>query len=436
MGYPALAQRVAVKQDRAKRIGYELFVEDRTMNFRKSKAGTSATHTLELYQDIIRLHVRMTSVAQDAKVQVLSWDPQQKQAIVGQSTHGTPTVSIGQSVYSGSLAKDFSASTMVVANRPTTNGSVADALAKAVKDDILANAVQVTGEVHGNPDLQPGRMVKLDKLGSRLNGDYYVTSATHRYSNKQIYTTAFTVSGRRSDTLGELVSSASSSNGHGGADAPAIGIVTDNKDPDGMARVKVKFPWLGDNVESDWARLVAPGNGPTRGVYFIPEVDDEVLVAFEHGDVHRPFILGGLWNGKDKPPKANSEIVTQTVNQRIIQSRTGHQIIFDDTDQKQMVIIKSQAGHTVTLDDSGGGKISIVDKSTKNSITIDTGANKISIHAMQDIELTSDTGNIKISAAAGNVNISGLQSSVSGQTHLTLDGGPMTEVKGGMLKLN
>ncbi len=84
-----------------------------------------------------------------------------------------------------------------------------------------------------------------------------------------------------------------------------VGVVTNNKDDEGLCRVKVKFPWLVDDDESYWARLVSPMAGKERGIVFLPEVEDEVLVVFEHGDVNRPYILGALWNGEDKPPETS-----------------------------------------------------------------------------------------------------------------------------------
>ena len=132
-----------------------------------------------------------------------------------------------------------------------------------------------------------------------------------------------------------------------GADARfygvAMAIVTNNKDPDGLARVKVRLPWISDDVESDWARVVSPMAGAGRGLYILPEVDDEVLVAFEHGNPSTPYVLGGLWNGKDKPPEANSD------------------------GKNDIRVLKSRSGHVIRLDDTAGAeRIEIVDKSAKN----------------------------------------------------------------------
>lgn len=84
-----------------------------------------------------------------------------------------------------------------------------------------------------------------------------------------------------------------------------IGIVTNNRDPDGLHRVKLRFPWLGAEDESNWARVATPMAGPGRGFYALPEVDDEVLVAFDHGNVDHPYVVGSLWNGQDAPPEDN-----------------------------------------------------------------------------------------------------------------------------------
>lgn len=154
-----------------------------------------------------------------------------------------------------------------------------------------------------------------------------------------------------------------------------IGIVTNNQDSGGMARVRVKFPWLSDDNESWWARIAVPMAGNGRGTYFLPEVDDEVLIAFEHGDVHSPYVIGALWNGKDAPPTTNSDGQN---NIRVIHSRSGHLIRLDDTNGNEKIEV---------IDKTGGNKITI--QSADNSMNL-TCTGKMTIHADQGIEMTSD----------------------------------------------
>ncbi len=154
-----------------------------------------------------------------------------------------------------------------------------------------------------------------------------------------------------------------------------IGIVTNNQDPDKLGRVKVKFPRISGDTESPWARVVSLMAGKERGAFFLPEVDDEVLVVFEHGDIGMPFVIGGLWNGVDVPPETNSDGKN---NVRMIKSRSGHVIRLTDEDGKE--------------------KIEIIDKSKKNSIVFDTAKNTITMTEDKDITLSAPQGTIKLDA--------------------------------------
>jgi uncharacterized protein involved in type VI secretion and phage assembly len=152
-----------------------------------------------------------------------------------------------------------------------------------------------------------------------------------------------------------------------------IAIVTDNKDPQKLGRVKVKFPVLSERDTSWWCPIVMLGAGKNRGWFFIPEVDDEVLCLFEHGDLDRPVVIGALWNGKDKPADKNPGGNPR----RVIKSRQGSKITFDD-DQMKIII------------EDGGGK---------GKITFDSNANKILIEALEgDVCFQSPKGDTKIVA--------------------------------------
>ncbi len=191
-----------------------------------------------------------------------------------------------------------------------------------------------------------------------------------------------------------------------------VGIVTNNQDPDGMGRVKVRFPWLSDQDESHWARVAAPMAGKERGLYFLPEVDDEVLVAFEHGMAEFPYVLGALWNGKDKPPESNSDGKN---NMRTLKSRSGHIIRLDDTD--------------------GAEKIEILDKSGKNSLVVNTKENSITIMADADITIKSSKGKLILSGKG--VEITSTDAvKLEASKNMEIKAGPQMTIKGQMVQIN
>src|SRR3954471_1579186 len=134
---------------------------------------------------------------------------------------------------------------------------------------------------------------------------------------------------------------------------PVIGIVTDNKDPSKLGRVKLKIPILSDQDSTYWCPIIMLGAGKNRGWFFIPEKDDEVLVMFEHGDLNRPLVVGALWNGKDKPPDKTPDGNPR----RMIKSRAGSKITFDD--DKNLLIIEDGTGCGIITFDSGKNKIII-----------------------------------------------------------------------------
>lgn len=125
-----------------------------------------------------------------------------------------------------------------------------------------------------------------------------------------------------------------------------IGLVTDLEDPDGLGRIKVTFPWLAGEPESNWCRVATPLAGNDHGVYFAPEVDAEALVAFEQGDFNSPYIIGYLWSGDTELPQAD-------LTQRLIQSVTGNSILLDDTDNAEGITITDKHGNSIVMNKDG-----------------------------------------------------------------------------------
>lgn len=159
----------------------------------------------------------------------------------------------------------------------------------------------------------------------------------------------------------------------------AVGIVAANDDPKGLGRVKLRFHWRDKKFVTDWVRVVAPMGGGGRGAYFVPEVDDEVLVAFDRDDIRYPYVLGALWSDKDKPPEKNENKKNDV---RIIKSRKGHMVRFDDAAAKGSITIELDDGKKIEIDDDG---IRITDKS--NSIEIDTKGGSISLTAATSLSI-------------------------------------------------
>ncbi len=228
----------------------------------------------------------------------------------------------------------------------------------------------------------------------------------------------------------------------------AVATVTDNEDPEKLGRVKLSYPWRDSDKNSDWARVATPMSGKNYGAFFLPEVGDAVLVAFENGDIHHPFVIGSLWTGKQKPPENNS---SGDNDKRVIESRKGHRLEFDDAKKEAKVKIETDAGHKIILNDkSGSEKITIEDKSGSNTITMDSangevsisGQNKISLSATE-IELAADS-EVSISGK-GKVNVEGkgkVNVESKGQLNLKssamakLKSSGIVQVKGSLIQLN
>ncbi len=171
-------------------------------------------------------------------------------------------------------------------------------------------------------------------------------------------------------------------------------IVTNNSDPDNLGRIKVKYPWSSESDESYWARISTPMAGDEQGIYFVPEVEQEVLVAFVNGDVQYPIIIGSLWNESSLPPENN---VDGENNIRKIRSRSGHEVLFNDGDESKLEISTS-SGHKIILDDTSGAEKITIEDNVGGLIELDSTSNKILIQSSMDVAI--EATNISINATA------------------------------------
>ena len=183
-------------------------------------------------------------------------------------------------------------------------------------------------------------------------------------------------------------------------------IVVDNVDPSNSGRVKVRLPHVlvadGESVHEAWARIATLMAGANHGTWFIPDVGDEVVVAFEQGNLDRPYVLGGLWNSANPPP----ETMDVSNNKKLVRSRNGVQITIDDQGGRESIVIETPGGQKLTLED-GPGAVVLTD-SNGNSVELRT--NGITVNAASRVVLNASV----VEVNAGSVSVSAAISKFSG----------------------
>ncbi|MFO7681816.1 MAG: VgrG-related protein [Chloroflexota bacterium] len=411
---------LAFLMERAWRIGYECFVDDGKLYFRKPPDNPPSVK-LSWGAELISFRPRLTLAEQVDEVMVKGWDADQQKAIVGKSQNGKLYPKIDESKNGAEWAGRFGQGKLIIVDQPVVSQAEADALAAARMNEVSGAFVQADGIAFRRPDIKAGKMVELELLGNRLSGKYLVTNAAHVYTAEG-FRTYFSVHGSRTGSLAERVRDQKPLHRWQGV---VTAVVTNSDDPNNWGRVKVKFPWLTDDAESDWARVVGAGAGPKAGFCNTPDVDDEVLVAFEHGDFSRPFVLGGMWNGQhDLPDMVNGAAQNERPLVRTWHSRTGHAItMYDNSDNK--IEIKTAGGHTVNLDDAGN---TIEIKSSSGlTITMDGGGSKIVIDSGGDVEIKS-SANMKLE--------SGANMDIKAGGVLNLEASGPANLKGAVVNLN
>lgn len=176
-------------------------------------------------------------------------------------------------------------------------------------------------------------------------------------------------------------------------------LVTDNRDPEQEGRVKVTYPWFDSQMESNWCRTVQIYAGGGYGAFFVPEIGDEVAVAFMHGDMRLPFVLGGVYNGQDKP--ATHRAADSEKDEKILHTKGGHQFRLIDTRGKEKIEIITQGGHQAVLNDEE--KKVTVETTAGNRVTMHDNGSKIEIQ-------TAGSASIVLDGASGSVTITGSSS--------------------------
>jgi uncharacterized protein involved in type VI secretion and phage assembly len=279
----------------AERVGFELLVEDSKLLFRKP--GQSSAVTLIWPDQLISFHPRLTAVQQVKEVTLRAHDPKTKQAIEVSKQAPEQIAEIG--ITRDSVATAFPEAKVHVATEPVKNVGEGGQLAQALLDKLANGYIAAEGVAHGDPRIKAGVMVDVEGVGERFGGKYRIATTTHVLRGGGRYETVFANSPTHT-ILGAVGADARNGAPDFGSQL-VLGVVTNNNDDQGMGRVRVKYPALGDEFEGAWARIASVGAGADRGVMMMPQPGEEVLIGFEHGDTTRPYVLGSLFNGRDKP---------------------------------------------------------------------------------------------------------------------------------------
>ena len=278
----------------AERIGFEFVLEDDMAHFRRQDSDATPVE-LEWPKTLHSFSPRVTAIQQVTEVTLAAHDPKAKQTIdVSASTPGQIT-RIG--IDRDTIKSAFDGASVHIATEPVDSHAEAQALAQALLDKLANSYVAAEGVCDGNPRIRAGSTIDVTGVGQQFSGTYRVAAATHVLRGGGTYETRFAT--ETAHTLTANVGGATPKPRFGAQ--LVLGVVTNNHDPDDMGRVRVNYPSLGQDAESAWARVVTPSAGNARGILMLPVVGEEVLIGFEHDDTTRPYVLGSLFNGVDKP---------------------------------------------------------------------------------------------------------------------------------------
>lgn len=378
--------------ERARRAGLDLTIVDGELRLGTRATSTEAptavsrapTH-LTFGYNLEAFHGRVSAAEQVGDVEVRGWDEDRKEAVVATSPAGTAAANL-DTANPTELAGLFRSPTYIEIAAPVHSEREAGDSAKAIAERIGSAFAEAEGTSGGSTGLRAGVAVRVSGVSDHFNGAYVLTRVRH-VLNRRGYVTHFNVSGRQDRSLLGLVGANGNGNGAGHGDGlagradPGVvrGLVSDNQDPAKLGRVKVRFPWLDKDYSSTWAPVMQLGAGPDSGTFFLPAVDDEVLVGFEHGRVDRPIVIGGLFNKTDKPPGYSAFLDDGAVTGRGIWSRSGHRITLHDADDTSGIILRAVDGQ--------GESVVSIGLNAKDQKLVVMSEGDIEIEALGDITL-------------------------------------------------
>ncbi|HET7180831.1 MAG TPA: VgrG-related protein [Candidatus Limnocylindrales bacterium] len=409
----------------AGRCGYTVSINKSELAFKRPTKASSAPSgdddesnplVLRWGRRLLEFRARVSAVGQVKEVKVRGWDPKTQKPIIGQGRAGTNTAQLTTSV--NTLTRTSKGKAFTVVNQPMPTQGLADKLAEAVAEQIGSAAYEATALVVGSPKLKSGVAVNILHVDPDLEGKWVITSARHEFGNGP-YRTFLEFSGRQDRSLLGLAGGGA---GHesGRSEFPGVvtAVVTDIKDDKKLGRVKVQYQWLGEKMVSFWARVARPSAGKDYGHVWFPDVDEEVLVAFEHGDVNYPIVIGSLWSEKNPPPSAWSGKVDNGKFQfHGFASPAGHKIFMNDDKEATAISLKSADDKiTIVLDQKNktldlfldGKELTIT---SKGDLKL-AADGEISLDSKKKVTIKGQSG-VDISASGGNTTIKGTKVAIN-----------------------
>lgn len=378
-------------------------------------ASTATPGTLVAGGNVATWRVRTAKADAVTDVVVTGWDPKTKKVASEKVTTSAPLVAAGTAPKGGgSLHVSVPAMTAPQVKELATARAAASGSVTA----------ELTAEVYGDPALAAGTAVSFGGVGAPFDGRYVVTHARHRFGRDGYLVEVESTTMADRSLLGTIAGTAERAQQRWGG--TVIGIVTNAKDPDKRGRVKVKYPWLPGEPESDWARVLHRGAGKDRGLLIVPRVNDEVLVAFQHGSPDHPVVLGGTYNGVDTAPPHGGEAPDRDV----WRTESGQRIELVEEKGKESILLTSKGGEIVVAIDGGGKKVSVTTKTAPVDVT---AGGAVTVKSKADVTLEG----VNVTLKGQNVTLDakvGLKLKAAAQAELSASG-PVT-VKGAVIKLN
>ncbi|WUH92740.1 VgrG-related protein [Streptomyces sp. NBC_00433] len=451
--------------------GAEVSVADGRFLFRDparaAKAPSPATrpesspYVLEFGRNLLRCQVAVTGADQVAQVEVRGWDVTAKAAVVARAAAGgSDRLALG--ITPRQAAQPFGEAVFLATDTPYGTQAAADQAARSLAGDLAGSLAELDAVAMGIPKLRAGTAVTLSNVGPPFEGKYTISSSRHVFDPDVGYPTWITVGGRSDRSLYGLASGGGRGGGPGSADR--IGglvnaTVTDTRDPEDRGRVRLAFPWLSDDYVSDWARTAGLG-GKGGGGVFGPEVGDEVLVGFEQGRVDQPYVIGGLYNGRDLPSAHDVPLTDPTsgaVNRRSLANRSGDRFELLDaagggpqgvrlsTGDGKVTLHLDRQATKVVLHSDGSVEVEAREKVTvkaEQGVSVDAGSGKleltgdsVKVTARSGVQVDGGTGALQLQTQ-GQVAVKGVSVGVEGSASTEIKGGATLSISAALVKIN